>query len=139
MLPDMQTFAKAVKIMNITFWHALGVSFGGTLIYHFTSLRYTTWRIAYTFWSLLIPRASGPGRYPPEGLLDMSVRCLFEAFLLLFLWNNVNNTFNFFLSKEPLKKGQPLTNDSKDPNLSLVQGLRSKKELPRVSDSSSPG
>jgi nucleoporin NDC1 len=33
-----------------------------------------------------------------------------------------------FISKEPLKRGQPLTSEAKDPNGSLLTGLKAKKE-----------
>ncbi|KAF2759488.1 hypothetical protein EJ05DRAFT_484439 [Pseudovirgaria hyperparasitica] len=130
--PTKDNMNKAVKMFNRTFWHTVVVIVSGSMFYFFsTSLRYMTWRIAYTSFYLLVPNATGPGRYPARGFLDMFARCFFESFLLLFLWNTINSTFNIFMSREPLKKGQPLTNDSKDPNGSLVQGLRSRKELPR--------
>lgn len=40
--------------------------------------------------------------------------------------------FTAFATEEPLKLGKPLTAASKDPNGSLLNGLKSKKELPRT-------
>ena len=51
-----------------------------------------------------------------------------EAGMLIFLvWNAGNFAFSTFMVKEPLKNGKPLTSESKDPNGSLLNGLKSKK------------
>ncbi|KAL9062312.1 MAG: hypothetical protein Q9157_009038, partial [Trypethelium eluteriae] len=65
------------------------------------------------------------------GLMDMIGRFLIEGFLLELLWEFCNTVFTDHVAEEPLKRGQPLTNDSSDPNGSLLQGLRAKKEVPR--------
>jgi nucleoporin NDC1 len=51
--------------------------------------------------------------------------------LICLLWSFSNAAFSFWLAKEPIKNGQPLTTESKDPNGSLLNGLKSKK--PRIS------
>jgi nucleoporin NDC1 len=48
---------------------------------------------------------------------------------LVFLWQTTNLFFSTFISKEPLKRGQPLTADTKDPTGSLLDGLKAKKEV----------
>ena len=55
------------------------------------------------------------------------LRCLLTGFLIVFVWSAGNAAFSIFLVKEPLKSGKPLTSDSKDPNGSLLNGLKSKK------------
>jgi nucleoporin NDC1 len=40
-----------------------------------------------------------------------------------------NLLFSSFLGQPPLKKGRPLTDEAKDPNGSLINGLKAKKEL----------
>jgi nucleoporin NDC1 len=60
-------------------------------------------------------------------------RCLIAGFLLSFVWMAGNTAFSIFLVKEPLKNGKPLTSESKDPNGSLLNGLKSKKLPIRVS------
>ncbi|KAJ5176289.1 uncharacterized protein N7482_002166 [Penicillium canariense] len=50
-------------------------------------------------------------------------------FLYLLFLRQTNLFFAIFLGKEPLKRGQPLTADSKDPNGSLLSGLKAKKHI----------
>ena len=52
--------------------------------------------------------------------------------MLLCIWEFSNAVFSAYVAQEPLKKDQPLTNDSRDPNGSLLNGLRSKKEIAKV-------
>ncbi|KAL2260983.1 hypothetical protein VTK26DRAFT_4829 [Humicola hyalothermophila] len=55
------------------------------------------------------------------------VRCWLVSLMLLFAWTAANTAFSLFLVKSPLKNGKPLTSDSKDPNGSLLNGLKNKK------------
>lgn len=48
------------------------------------------------------------------------------------MWMVANYAFSKFMVKAPLKNGKPLTNDSKDPNGSLLNGLKSKKASVKV-------
>jgi nucleoporin NDC1 len=54
-------------------------------------------------------------------------RCWLVSLMLLFAWTAANTAFSLFLVKTPLKNGKPLTSDSKDPNGSLLNGLKNKK------------
>jgi nucleoporin NDC1 len=60
-------------------------------------------------------------------------QCAWVGFLLLIVWSVGNEAFSTFLVREPLKNGQPLTSESKDPNGSLLNGLKSRKLPIRVS------
>nr|POE94343.1 nucleoporin ndc1 [Quercus suber] len=86
-----------------------------------------------------------PAGASPTGLINAPL-LLWQAFsssvLLVLLWNFSNVAFTIFLAEPPLKKGQPLTNEindaqgntlskSKDPNGSLIRGLRAKKDVPK--------
>lgn len=55
-----------------------------------------------------------------------------EGTLLVVLWEFVNKTFDVYIAQEPLKNDLPITNDSTDPNGSLLNGLKSKKDTVRV-------
>jgi nucleoporin NDC1 len=55
-----------------------------------------------------------------------------QGFLLLTLWTLSNRVFTFYVSDVPLKSENPITNDSKDPNGSLLVGLKSKALIPKV-------
>ena len=85
--------------------------------------------LARLFWS--IPKDSAPPRFPPYHI-SLILRSATSGLLLLCLWDMSNAAFGAFVAQEPLKKGQPLTDDSRDPNGSLINGLKSKKEVPKV-------
>ncbi|KAB5582442.1 nucleoporin protein Ndc1-Nup [Coniochaeta sp. 2T2.1] len=53
--------------------------------------------------------------------------CIVAGVLLSIVWTAGNAAFSIFLVREPLKHGKPLTTESKDPNGSLLNGLKSKK------------
>lgn len=55
------------------------------------------------------------------------LRCIIAGFLLSIVWGAGNAAFSIFLVREPLKHGKPLTSESKDPNGSLLNGLKNKK------------
>lgn len=57
----------------------------------------------------------------------MWMRCFLSGFMLLFMWLAGNKMFSMLLVRAPLKQGIPLTSESKDPNGSLLNGLKSKK------------
>ncbi|KAK1983165.1 nucleoporin protein Ndc1-Nup [Colletotrichum cereale] len=67
---------------------------------------------------------------PPTQPWDMPLffRCAVAGFLLNILWKTANHAFSTFMVKPPLKNGKPLTSESKDPNGSLLNGLKSKKD-----------
>ncbi|UNI19806.1 hypothetical protein JDV02_005957 [Purpureocillium takamizusanense] len=73
-----------------------------------------------------LPRTS---MLPPSWPIDLYLlaRCVYAGTLLNFLWAVGNTAFSIFMVKTPLKNGKPLTSESKDPNGSLLNGLKSKK------------
>ena len=100
-------------------------------IAYYGLLRQSAWAIAYpiakTFFTLHKSAR-------PTGLTDvmaLAFRLLFASLLQIVLWEISNQAFTLFASEEPLRKGQPLTSDSKNPNGSLITGLQAKKEIPR--------
>lgn len=82
---------------------------------------------AKLFWNFPRSAADPPGRVPPIGP-GLVLRSLVSGSLLVLCWQTSNLFFSVFISKEPLKRGQPLTGDAKDPNGSLLDGLKAKKE-----------
>lgn len=101
---------------------------------YFPLIRSTAWGWSLTllrpFYNL--PRAS---MLPPTWPVDVSVlaRCIMAGTLMFFIWRAGNTAFSIFMVREPLKNGQPLTSESKDPNGSLLSGLKSKKFSIQVS------
>lgn len=104
----------------------------GSLLYLFF-IRHLLWDFAFSLASYFYTLQRN--QRPPVigGLMDMIGRFLVEAFFLGLLWEFCNAIFTDHVADEPLKRGYPLTNDSADPNGSLLQGLRARKEIPRVS------
>ncbi|KAJ5907832.1 hypothetical protein N7495_000514 [Penicillium taxi] len=95
-------------------------------------LRQTAWswslHLAKLFWNF--PRsAAEPDSFLPPGFLLLVFRSLFSGALLVLLWQTTNLFFSIFIGKEPLKRGQPLTTGAKDPNGSLLTGLKAKKPI----------
>ncbi|KAF2740642.1 hypothetical protein EJ04DRAFT_454880 [Polyplosphaeria fusca] len=113
-------------------WHAgisASVAFGvGTFVY-FAILRTVLWEWNAWFWRMMLfsfGKSTRPTGLPPFGELVLMFAA--EGTLLGLLWGFVNESFDLYMAQDPLKAGQPITNDSKDPNGSLLSGLKSKKE-----------
>ncbi|KAK5152340.1 hypothetical protein LTR04_006427 [Oleoguttula sp. CCFEE 6159] len=103
--------------------------FGGCTYYLLLRGTVWSWTYAVSKYFTSIPRASGPTGVSDLG--DMVLRVAVEGVVLTVLWEVSNAAFAANVAQEPLKKGQPLTADSKDPNGSLIAGLKAKKEVPR--------
>lgn len=90
-----------------------------------------TMYFAKLFWNFPRSAADPPGLVPPI-TPGLSLRCLFSGSLLVVCWQTGNLFFSVFISKDPLKRNQPLTVESNDPNGSLLEGLKAKKETVRA-------
>lgn len=98
-------------------------------------LRKVVWRTMLFFLRPIysLPRTNMvPVSYPFS--INTLFRCWVASLFLLLVWTVANVAFSIFLVKEPLKNGKPLTSESKDPNGSLLNGLKSKKLSIRVSN-----
>ena len=83
---------------------------------------------AKLFWNFSRAAANPRGVLPAIGF-DAIFRSFVSGVLLLLLWNATNILFTTFLSQEPLRQGKPLTSQAKDPNGSLLNGLKTHKEV----------
>ncbi|KAL4785740.1 nucleoporin protein Ndc1-Nup [Aspergillus varians] len=98
-------------------------------------LRRRAWSYTMSFAKLLwdFPRSAAD---PPGVILPVKplliARTMLSGALLVLCWQTTNLFFSIFLSQEPLKRGQPLTAATKDPNGSLLNGLKAKKETVRA-------
>ena len=86
-----------------------------------------------------------PQSSQPTGLglgMQLMWQAATSSAMLILLWELSNAVFTIFVSQSPLKREQPLTSEikdaqgnviskSKDPNGSLLSGLKSKKEVPK--------
>jgi nucleoporin NDC1 len=102
-------------------------------LYTFT-IRESAW--AFTrFFAKIVWKLPKAGTLPDIKPFHMSVllRTITSGFLLAILWEVGNALFSIYVAQEPLKNERPITYESKDPNGSLLTGLRGKKLQTRVS------
>ncbi|KAF2142396.1 uncharacterized protein K452DRAFT_358201 [Aplosporella prunicola CBS 121167] len=100
-------------------------------ILYFVVFRKMAWNIAYPVIRLVspsIPKNSKPRAF---NFIGLTGRVFVQSILLTFLWEFTNTAFSVYLAQEPLKNGKPITDDSKDPNGSLLIGLKAKRDMPR--------
>jgi nucleoporin NDC1 len=83
-----------------------------------------TLKFAKVFWKL--PRSSALPLVKPFHL-GLLARTFWGGFLLTMLWEVGNKAFSIYVSQEPLKNDRPITYESRDPNGSLLTGLKGKK------------
>lgn len=97
-------------------------------------LRQFAWGWTVFFAKLVydLPRSQAHATGIPPYHIYLIFRSMLSSFLLMLLWESSTLLFTAFATEEPLKLGRPLTDASKDPNGSLLNGLKSKKELPRT-------
>ncbi|KAL8770344.1 MAG: hypothetical protein Q9209_003980 [Squamulea sp. 1 TL-2023] len=120
-LPNMLRHVGIISIVS---------SFAGPFIYSLT-VRKLAWRTSI-FWARVfrfdIPHAADLSMLPPYHY-TLILRSIVSGFLLLSLWQVSNLAFDIYVVQEPLKRGQPISEDSRDPNGVLINGLRTKKPL----------
>lgn len=116
-----------------------GVPF--TIPVYFFLLRSFLWPWFYAIGHTLFPRLAAQAR--PTGLSHMSGlvwQCCSSSAMLVLLWELSSAAFTIYVARPPLGKSEnePLTGlvatseKSKDPNESLISGLKSKKEAPKA-------
>jgi nucleoporin NDC1 len=94
-------------------------------------LRQTFWSWHLTFAKLIysLPRSDArPTGYPPGNPAVMALS-FGVGFLLMLTWEATSFFFSTSLAQEPVKKDQPLSQGSKDPNGTLITGLRAKRDV----------
>ncbi|KAF2013697.1 hypothetical protein BU24DRAFT_244152 [Aaosphaeria arxii CBS 175.79] len=98
-----------------------------TVLYYLVG-RDPLWRLHFFLVQFFVSlsRNAKPSGVAP--FMSLAVIYLIEGTLVTFLWQYTNFIFSSYINREPLKKELPITNDSKDPNGSLLNGLKSKKD-----------
>lgn len=112
----------------------LCVSLVAPLIYSLL-IRRTAWDWSLAFAALLWDVPSSHLSFIPPHYPSLMLRSMTSGILLFFLWESSNALFASYVAREPIKKTQPFTSESRDPNGTLLIGLKSKKEIPKVGDS----
>ncbi|PNS19549.1 Nuclear envelope protein ndc1 [Sphaceloma murrayae] len=101
----------------------------GPMVYFFV-IRQSAWNVSYSIGKMFYSLHKST---IPPGLTDvfhLFLRFMYSSSLLVIMWQATNMAFTTYARQEPLKKGFPLTNESKDPNASLINGIKSRRELP---------
>jgi nucleoporin NDC1 len=97
-------------------------------------IRNTAWKytlgFAKLFWQL--PKTTALPAISPFHWTVLA-RTLYGGVLLVLLWEIGNKVFSTYVAEGPLKNDRPITYESKDPNGSLLTGLKGKKLQTRVS------
>ncbi len=110
---------------------AVCVSFLSPFLYTIF-IRRKAWSWSLSFAKLVWDVPSTPLSFIPPHYPSLIYRSLTSGFFLLLLWEASNVLFTVYVAQAPLKKGQPITAESKDPNGSLLTGLKAQKEVPKV-------
>lgn len=100
----------------------------------FPSFRKIMWRIGRFFVSFMynLPKSSSLPSTRPFHLTVLK-NTFTAGFFLVMLWEVGNTAFSLYVAQEPLKNDRPITYESRDPNGSLLTGLKGKKLQTRVS------
>ena len=114
------------------FIRAAAMAVLGPLVYALF-IRRPAWNCSLYFAALLWDVPASQLSYVPPYHYSLVFRSFTSSFLLITLWEFSNAIFGVYLVQEPMKREQPLTSISKDPNASLVNGLKAKREIIRVS------
>lgn len=118
-------------VVNVIFYHVSAPGFLAGI-----TIRGTAWRMALSFFRTFytLPKTN----MVPATLAGINgwmwLRCIWTGSMLLFMWLAGNKLFSMLLIRAPLKMGKPLTSESKDPNGSLLNGLKNKKLHIKVRD-----
>lgn len=133
----------AARLPGVVVESFMKSSIGWLLSYtlYFIGFQRPAWVWAMTFFRTFynLPKTN---MVPGDSVLKLYLvlHCIWAGFLLSIVWAIGNYAFSLFMVKEPMKNGKPLTSESKDPNGSLLNGLKSKKMPIRVSlDASDAG
>jgi len=110
---------------------AIGMSILGPIFYALF-IRRIAWSCSLYLATLLWDVPASRLSYIPPYHISLIMRSLSSGSLLITLWEASNALFGAYVAQEPIKKDQPFTSEAKDPNGSLLNGLKSKREALRV-------
>lgn len=130
MKPFLQLFPAIFSDTLIRAIYALPIAF--TL--YFAVFRSFAWSWTLMFFRPFyqLPKTNmAPPSWPSD--LWLFGRCMYGGIMVSLLWAVGNAAFTASMAQEPLKNGKALTSESKDPNGSLLNGLKSKKNTVKVS------
>ena len=119
------------SIIQNVFLRTAAISLAAPFIYSLF-IRRTAWEVSRSIASLLWNLPAQRLSFVPPHYPSLIYRSMTAGVQLLFIWESSNAFFSAYVSRQPIKKGVPLSSLSTDPNGTLLSGLKSKKELPKV-------
>jgi nucleoporin NDC1 len=131
--PSAQLKAVLPGLISSSIKRAFVMILTAPLIYAFTIRKFAwewTFYFARIFWKL--PRSTALPAISPF-YYTFICRTFSAGLILISLWEVGNAVFSAYVTQEPLKNERPITYESRDPNGSLLTGLRGKKLQTRVS------
>lgn len=139
-LPTNQLKAKLPSLVLSSLKRATAATVAGPFLYSMNfgiypySVRHFAWSFtrgwSKIFWTL--PKSNSLPSVRPFHYTVL-VQTLTAGFLLILLWEVANAAFSAYVAQAPLKNERPITYESRDPDGSLLTGLRGKKLQTRVS------
>lgn len=104
-------------------------SFIACILLYYSVLRSWLWEFNFSLFMTLgqLDRYSRFGSITPA--MSMFSIMFFQSLFLISLWDFSSLAYDAYMSQEPMKMGQPLTDGSKDPNGTLLNGLRANREF----------
>lgn len=129
--PFAQIWDMKLKIFLKGTMRVLGTVVVGSFMYYFF-IRQTAYKIAFALAKPFfhLPKTAKPGSIASLG--DLAGRFILHGSILLCIWEFANAVFSTYVALGPLKKDRPITDDSKDPNGTLLNGLKSRKNVHRT-------
>ena len=127
--PRLVNMVPVILLRSLTIAISVGLA---NYIFVYSLLRRSAWGRAMAFFRWFyhnLPRSNIPPSQAPWSIWMLG-RSIWASFLFCVLWDVTGLAFMLQMEKGPFKLRQPLTSESKDPNGSLVNGLKSKK--PRI-------
>ncbi|KAL9099436.1 MAG: hypothetical protein Q9163_005061 [Psora crenata] len=118
-------------VLQNTLLRTISISLVAPFIYGLF-IRRTAWNwslsVAALLWDVPHSRLS----YIPPHYPSLVYKSISAGLLLNFLWHSSNALFTTYVARQPIKKEQPLSSESKDPTGTLLNGLKSKREIPKT-------
>jgi nucleoporin NDC1 len=130
--PEAQLQAIIPKVLASSVKRAFIMTILGPLIYLMT-IRHVAWSWTLTFAKMVwtLPKSTALPIISPFHIMFL-IRTFTSGILLITMWEVGNAAFSAYVAQEPLKNERPITYESRDPNGSLLTGLRGQKLQTRV-------
>lgn len=132
--PAAQLKAKFVPMMSSSLKLSVFLTLSSPILYSlpFGFWPYSIRKFAWSFtrsWAKIFWNLPKSGSLPTTKPFHWTilVRTFTSGFMLLMLWELGNAAFTAYVAQEPLKNDRPITYESRDPNGSLLTGLKGKK------------